>query len=339
MANARRYRIALDAMGGDYAPGEVVKGAVEAAREGKAEVLLVGEEEAVRRELRPLGADALPVSVVPSWGVVREGEHAALALRQQSGASVAVAARLVKDGRADAMVTMGSTGAAMAAAVLNLGLFPGLERPALGGPFLGLAPKTSVLDLGSHVDARPSHLLSFAALGSAFARFYLGIPDPRVALLSVGAEEGKGNRQVLEAAALLRASGLNFVGNVEGHDIPLGKADVVVCDGFVGNILLKYTEGLGAVLARHLRQALQGSLPPDQVERLASAVLAASTSAEQGGGPLFGVNGVVVVGHGRSRAAGVAGAVGMAARCLEHDLVEQMRQELANVRQRAGERE
>lgn len=332
MTSERPVRIAVDAMGGDYAPSEVVKGAVEAARKGGVEILLVGDQAPVEEELKRIGGPALPI--VPSEGKITEEEHPALAFRQKPRASVIVATGLVKAGRADAIVTIGSTGAAMAAATIILGLFEGLERPALGGPFLGLAPGTVVLDLGSNVDCRPSQLVSFAVLGSVFARFYLGTENPRVALLSVGAEEAKGNRQVREAIPLFRESGLNFVGNVEGMDLFTGRADVIVCDGFVGNVLVKFAEGLGAAMAGYIRKSLAGRLPDREVEELASSVWGLTNIARKTGGPLFGVNGLVVVGHGASRAEGVAGAIETARRCVELRLVEALRDELARVRER-----
>jgi len=317
-------------MGGDVAPSVPVAGAVLAARKGNVNVLLVGDPDAVRAELAKHDTAGLSIQVVPSEGVIREGEPPAMALRGKPRASIAVATGLVKAGKADAVVSMGSTGAAMAAAVLAFGLFPGLERPALGGPFIGLAPRVSIVDLGSQVDCKPLQMLSFGALGSTFSHVYSGVRSPRVGLLSVGSEEGKGNAQVKEAYALFKKSGLNFVGNVEGHDIFADKADVVVCDGFVGNVLLKYTEGLAEAAARYLAEALGPRSPA------VKAIADLASLAEQGGGPLFGVNGLSVIGHGRSKAEGVAGGIDVAARCLESDLVRRMRDDLAAVMARSG---
>lgn len=320
--------IALDAMGGDYGPPETVAGAVQAVASGEVAVLLVGEPSLLEPELHRQGAHGLPIRVVPAQGVVQEGEPPAQALRQKPRASIAVCAGLVKEGKAQACVSMGSTGAAMAAATLALGLLEGVERPALGGPILGFAPKTLILDLGSHVDCRPSLLVTFGALGMAFARRFMGVENPRIALLSVGAEEGKGNRQVKEAYQLFKACGLPFIGNIEGHDLPLGKAEVVVCDGFVGNIVMKLAEGLGEALANWLRQRL-----PDRGE-LAQEIYAMLNVVEHhGGGPLFGVKGIAVVGHGRSRAPAIARAIHTAKRCIEVGLVAAMEQELARLPQ------
>ena len=323
------YTIAVDAMGGDFAPAVPVEGAVIAAREGGAAVTLVGDEAAVTAELAKFDARGLPISVAPSEGVVSEAEPPALALRSKPRASIAVAVGLVRAGRAQAAVSMGSTGATMAASALALGLFPGLERPTLGGPFIGLAPETTIIDLGANVDCKPSQLLSFGALGASFERFYRGKESPRVGLLSVGSEDGKGSRQVKEAFSLFRSSGLNFVGNVEGHEIFEGKADVVVCDGFVGNVLLKYTEGLAAAAGRHLASRLGADNPAAQ------AIAGLAAAAEGGGGPLFGVNGVVIAGHGRSGAASIAASVALARFALDRNLVETMRGDLASALARA----
>lgn len=329
MTQKAPYTIAVDAMGGDDAPATPVAGAVLAAREGNVRVLLVGDPEAVRRELAAGDAEGLAIEVVGSDGVVGESEHPALALRRNPNVSIAVAVGLLKAGKADAVVSMGSTGATMAASVLALGLFPGLERPTLGGPFIALAPNTAIIDLGANVDCRPSQLLSFAAMGATLMRAYRGIKNPRVALLSVGSEEGKGNKQVQETYGLLKASGLNFIGNVEGHEIFEDKANVVVCDGFVGNVLLKFTEGLASAAAAHLAGELgTGSTAVAQIKGIADQAL-------QGGGPLLGVNGIAIAGHGRTSAAGIAAGIGLARKTLEWDLVRVMRDDLAAALARA----
>lgn len=330
----RTFAVALDAMGGDHAPGEIVAGAVHVARQGDIQVLLVGDQVAVEAELARHDTVGLPITLIPSEGVIQETDHPTQAMREKPRASVVEAARLVKSGKAQAMVSMGSTGAVMATATLVLGLLDGVERPAIGGPLLGQLSQAVLVDLGSNVDCRPSQLLGFAAIGVAFARTVQRIGNPRVALLSVGAEEGKGNRQVREAYPLFLASGLNFVGNMEGVDFFQDKADVVVCDGFVGNVLMKFGEGLGMALAQRLSELLGQHLPPQAMRQVAEDLAALTNVAEVGGGgPLFGVDGVVVVGHGRSRAASVAGAIGLARRMVSSGIVEAMRRELAALRQ------
>ena len=327
-------RVAVDAMGGDYAPAEVVAGAVEAARNDKAQIALVGDRDGVQAELAKHETDGLPITVVPSDGVVLEGEAPARALRQKPRASILVSTGLVKKGLADASVTMGSTGAAMAAAAVVLGVIEGIERPALGGPVVGLAPRTVIVDLGSNVDCRPSQLVSFAVIGHVFARQFWGVERPRVALLSVGAEAGKGNRQVQETTALMAKSGLNFIGNVEPGELTTGAVEVAVCDGFVGNVIMKLTEGLGHGMADFVRGRLDGKLPAEDLDRLTAEVYEVNNVAETfGGGPLFGVNGVSVVGHGRAKAESVRRAIGTAKRAVEVDFVAHLNEELAQVRE------
>ena len=325
-------RIALDAMGGDNAPSEVVRGAVQFASSGQGQVMLVGDPAALEEELSGYDTSRLPIGVVPSEGVISEDESPALALRQKPRSSILVATGMVKQGHADACVTMGSTGAAMAAGAVVLGLAKGVERPALGGPVVGVAPNTCILDLGTNVDCRPSQLLSFGAIGDVFARTFFGVEDPRIALLSVGAEAGKGNRQVRETTELFESSGLNFIGNIEANDLPKGRAEVVVCDGFVGNIVMKLTEGLGQQLSAHLRSRLAGKLPEDELNELLDEYYDMNNVVEsRGGGPLFGVNGVSVVGHGAARADAVERALGMAKLAIETDFVSSMNRRLESL--------
>ena len=259
-------RVAVDAMGGDFGPYETVKGAVAALGRQDIELLLVGDAAAVEGELKNYDLDGKAVNVVPSVDKISDDEHPMHAFRQKPQASVIVGTRLVKAGQADVLVSLGSTGASMAAGALVLGMMDGLERPCIGGPFLGLAPRTVLMDLGSNVDCRPSQLLNFAALGSVFAHRFLGTENPRVALLSVGSEKSKGNRQVQDSYELFEQSHLNFVGNVEGMDFFGDKADVIVCDGFVGNILIKFTEGMGTALGGYLGRLLSPYMSEDQMK-------------------------------------------------------------------------
>ena len=331
-------RVAVDAMGGDHAPGEVVAGAVEAARRGGVEIALVGDPEAVGPELAKHELRGLPVTTIPSQGVIGEDEQPARALRQKPRASILVSTSLIKKGHADASVTMGSTGAAMAAAALVLGVIEGIDRPALGGPIVGLAPHTVIIDVGTNVDCRPAQLLSFAVIGDVFARQFWDIESPRVALLSVGSESGKGNRQVRETTELLARSGLNFIGNVEANDLPNDVCEVAVCDGFVGNIVMKLTEGLGAAMADFLRQRLQTKLSGMDLDKVTRELYEVNNIAESlGGGPLFGVNGVSIVGHGRARAESVQRAIGTARRSVQVGLVARLNEELAQVKAKVGE--
>lgn len=331
-------RIALDGMGGDYAPREVVLGAVQAARQQGVQIILVGPEDRLRAELVACSVAGmerpwdLPIELCHTDQFIRDGESPASGLRAKPRASVAVCARLVKEGQADAVVTMGHTGAAMIAGHWTFGTLPGVRRPVVGGAFLPLAPETLVFDLGANADCRPELFLQFAAVGVAYARSLLGIPDPSVGLLSNGTEPTKGTAQTRAAYQLLSESQHNFVGYVEGWDLAGGRVNVVLCDGFVGNILIKYGEGLGGALARWLAEQLAGQLPEAQVAELVGRVRAMMEIEEQlGGGPLLGVDGVMVIGHGRSRAPAVARAIAQASRVVESNLVEELRAELVQV--------
>ena len=331
-------RIAVDAMGGDNAPGDVVSGAVAAAREGGVQIMLVGDPVQVQAELAKHDAANLPIAVVPSEGVIVEGEAPAMALRQKPRASILVSTGLVKQGKAHASVTMGSTGGAMAAAAVVLGLSEGVDRPALGGPVVGVSPNTVIIDLGTNVDCRPAQMLSFAVIGDVFARQFWGIEQPRVALLSVGEEAGKGNRQVRETTALLEKSGLRFIGNVEGDDLAAGKAEVVVCDGFVGNIVMKLTEGLGKALSAHMSKSLKGKLTDADLDAVIQDVHDLTNIVQtRGGGPIFGVNGISVVGHGSGDAIAVRRAIGTAKFTHDIDFIPKLNEEMAEVYARVQE--
>ena len=329
-------RVALDAMGGDHGPVETVKGAVLAAKAVNVEMILVGDPDPVQQELANHDLSGLAISVVPSEDKIRDDEHPIGALRTKPNASVLVATRLIKSGDADVMVSMGSTGGSMASAVLTLGLMEGLERPCLGGPFLGLAPKTVLVDIGSNLDCRPGLLLSFASLGVTWARTYMGIENPRVALLSVGAEETKGNKQVQETYQLFKESHLNFVGNVEGMDFFTEKAEVIICDGFVGNILIKFTEGLGAAFAAYSKKRLAASVAESELNQFASELVLLTNRTRTNGGPLFGVKGPVILGHGSSKADEILAAVTTAARYVELGMVDIMREDLESMNKAAG---
>jgi len=250
----------------------------------------VGPEERLRAELATHSAANLPLHVHHTDQFIAEGEHPAAALRGKPRASVAVAARLVREGRAEAAVSMGHTGAAMIVAHWILGGIEGVDRPAGGGIPFALAPQTVILDLGPNVDCKPRQFVQFAVLGTAYARCLLGLDSPTVALLANGSEEEKGNRQSQEAYQLLKKSGLNFIGNVEGWDLLSGRANVIVCDGFVGNILLKFGEGLSAALASWLRERLASLLPSTEVQRLTDELQEMMEIEKRiGGGPLLGV--------------------------------------------------
>jgi glycerol-3-phosphate acyltransferase PlsX len=311
----------------------VVAGAIEAVRAGGIQLALVGDPDKVESELAKHDISGLPISVVPSEGVLVEGEPPALALRQKPKASILVATGMIKQGHADAVVSMGSTGGAMAAAAVVLGRSEGVERPIIGGPIVGLAPHTFIADLGTNVDCKPSQLLSFAVIGNVFARQFWSIENPRVAILSVGSEAGKGNSLVHEASELLAKSSLNFIGNIEANDIPFNRAEVVICDGFVGNIIMKLTEGLGAAISDHLKSSLAGKLSSDDLQQVVQEVYELNNIVETlGGGPILGVNGVSIIGHGAGKADAVQKAIGMAKFSVDNRLVANINEELSQIR-------
>ena len=328
-------KIAVDAMGGDYAPHEIVKGALVGAREHDVELILVGQPQAIEAELAEAETRGIVFSLVEAPQVIGMEEHPAQAVRRKKGASIVVATRLVGEGAADAVVTMGHTGAAMIAALWVLGPIEGIRRATIGTPYLGIQEQTFILDGGANVDCKPDHLLQFALMGSLYAERMMGIKNPTVALLSNGAEEGKGGRAIIEAFPLLAKSGLNFIGNMEGMDIPLGRANVVVTDGLVGNVVVKLTEGLTSRLLTVVEEELASILPSQALDSALRPSLAEIRKryhySRIGGMPLLGVNGVVVIGHGRSKAPAVVSAMGQAKRAVKGNLVEAIRTDLASL--------
>lgn len=254
--NSKSVKIAVDAMGGDFAPQETVRGAVQAAGETGTEIILVGFQNVIQEELQKYDVSELPISVVNADEVIREGESPVAALRLKPNASILVATRMIKEGKADAVVSMGYTGGVMVSAIEILGKLEGIKRPTVGGPPCGFAPNSVLFDMGTSADCKPRDLLSFGIIGSVVARQMLHVVNPTVALLSNGAEEGKGNLLVKKAYPVFKESHLNFIGNIEGHDIPSGKVNVIVCDGFTGNVLIKFCEGLGETIVEWLRTVL-----------------------------------------------------------------------------------
>jgi glycerol-3-phosphate acyltransferase PlsX len=339
MAQNGRIRVAVDAMGGDYAPEEIVKGAVLAAQKDDIEILLVGPPNILEKELAkyqfPNGSS---IRIVEAGGVIREDEPPIEVIRQKSSCSVAVAAKVVKSGEADALVSAGSSAAAVISAVQFIGMLDGVCRPAIVGSLGSFAPNTVMVDLGANVDCKPQQLLTFAIVGSVYAKKFLSITDPKIALLSTGSEEGKGNEAGREAYSLLKNSGLNFIGNVEGSDILSGKANVIVCDGFVGNVVLKFYESIGSYAQVWVERRLE-KYPPLRAlvrllfKRLFPATKISSEAEKRSGGILWGVNGVVKKAHGASRAPQIVNAIESAKEAVKADVVECLKSELAKFNQ------
>ncbi|MEJ2739818.1 MAG: phosphate acyltransferase PlsX [Dehalococcoidia bacterium] len=320
--------IAVDAMGGDYAPAEIVEGAVRAATEIGVKIILVGTKAVIETELAKYDTGTA-ISIVDAPDIIKDGEEPAFAVMRKRNNSIAIATRLVKDGQADAVVSAGSTGACMVCALQYLGTLPGIERPIAGGAVLGLAPNTVLMDLGANVGVKPYQLLNFGIAGSIYANIFHGIDNPAIGLLNVGAEEGKGNEQVKQAYPLFKNSGMNFVGNVEGMDIVTEIVNVIVCDGFVGNILVKYNEGLVRVLNGFIEKELKGSVPEEALQGLTQKLFRMLSSAVAvGGGPLIGVNGIFSVAHGNSRVPQIIGTIKNTRTALESGFVEKLREGL-----------
>lgn len=329
--------IAVDAMGGDNAPDQIVAGAVKASQGEGINIALVGDHKLVSEELDKHDTNGLPIQIVPSDGVILEGESPTVAFRQKPESSILVSTGLVKKGIADASVTMGSTGAAMAAGALILGVIEGIDRPALGGPIIGLSPNTIVIEVGANVDCKPHQLVCFAIIGDVFARQFWSIDNPKVAILSVGTEDGKGNRQTKETADLISETELNFIGNIEASDLPFEQANVVICDGFIGNVVMKLTEGLGLAISKHILKEFKNKIPHRDLEQVAENIYNVNNVAETwGGGPLFGIKGVSVVGHGKANKEAVQRAIETAAHAVRVNLVPKLNQELSSLNIKAG---
>jgi glycerol-3-phosphate acyltransferase PlsX len=315
-------KIAVDAMGGDFAPCEVVKGALEACREG-IEVILVGDSSQILCEMgREINHR---VEIVHAAETIDMAEQPVTAVRRKRDSSIVKSVQLVKEGTASALVSAGSTGAVMAASLLGLGRIGGIDRPAIAGIFPSEKGRTVLLDVGANVDCKPRNLLQFGVMGYIYAERILGIKDIRVGLLNVGQEESKGNELALEAFPLLREAGINFIGNVEGRDIFNGSANVVVCDGFVGNVVLKFGEGLAMSLLRMIKEEFTRNWLSKMGTALTMHALKEIKKrvdyAEYGGAPLLGVNGVVIICHGSSSSTAIKNAVKLAANAVSSGLV------------------
>jgi glycerol-3-phosphate acyltransferase PlsX len=330
-------KISVDAMGGDYAPSEIVKGSVMGAYENGVDLILVGPQRTLQEELSKYDTQGISIDVVHTDEWLVEGEPPAYALRQKRNASILLAIKQVKKGKADAIVSAGPTGGVVAATLGVLGTVEGISRPVFGGTFLGLAPQTFTADLGGNVDVRPDQLLDFAVVGTVYIRKMLGIQNPTVALLSNGREDGKGNELTKAAVLLLQQSGLNFIGCVEGHDLVEGTANVIVCDAFVGNIVVKFGEGLGKAIINLINDELKNKLATNELQNLADKIFSATnTAGSRGGGPLLAVNGIVCKSHGRSQAEEFAKVIGQAKFFTENDLSGSLQAELAAARSKIG---
>ena len=334
----KTINLAIDAMGGDNAPFEIIKGAVLSIQNNnKINILLVGDEIQIKNSLSQLGPEALEsietnrITIIPSEGVIKDGDQPVIALKKNPKASIVISAYLVKNGQADGLISMGSTGASMAACALTMGIIKGIERPTVGGPIIGNSPNTVVLDIGANIDCKPSQLVTFAVLGTVYAKLTFNISNPRIGILNVGSEEGKGNKLIRDTYDLLKNTNLNFIGNIEPQDLFHNKAEVVVCDGFVGNILLKTLESSGDLIEHFLYEELQNKISEDLLNVISTKALNLFNVGETYGvAPLFGVNGIAALGHGKASHKTIINAIKSIIIWIENDLINEMNKELKN---------
>lgn len=327
----KSVRVAVDAMGGDNAPGEIVKGSVEAVNERKdIKVLLVGKEAIINEELKKYNYDKSRLEVVNADDTITNDEAPVMAIRRKKDSSVVVALNLVKNKEADAFVSAGSTGAVLVGGQFIVGRVKGVERPPLA-PLLPTMNGVSLLiDCGANVDARPSHLVQFAKMGSVYMEHVIGIKNPRVAIVNIGAEEEKGNMLVKETFPLLKnCNDINFIGSIEAREIPNGAADVIVCEAFVGNVILKLYEGLGGALIRKIKEGLMSTTKSKIGALLCKPALKETLksfdASEYGGAPLLGLNGLVVKSHGNSKSAEIKNSIIQCITFTEHQINEKIR--------------
>jgi phosphate acyltransferase len=330
------HRIAVDAMGGDHGPVPLVEGAVACARHLPLGLLLAGPREVIERELaRHSDAPSLDITIIDAPDVIGMSESPGQALRRKPRASIRVAAAAVADGRAVALFSAGSTGASVMAAYGGFGLLPGVDRPALATTIPTKTGAAVLLDAGANIECRAQHLVQFAAMGTVYAQVALGVEHPRVGLLSIGEEETKGTDVIREAHRLLKGCALNFIGNIEGRDVYSGMADVIVCDGFTGNVALKISEGLVDAVEHLLGDELQSTFSTRMGYLLSLRAFRRFRKrvdySEYGGAPLLGVNGLCIVGHGRSSAKAVRNAVAMAHRCAVQQVIRKLEHGIAAV--------
>lgn len=326
--------IILDAMGSDKYPDPELQGAIDAAREFGEEIILVGKQELIEPKLKALNPGSLPIRIHDAPDVLEMGDKVVESAQKKPRNSMAIGMELVKSGQGSAFVTAGSTGAAMFVALRTLRLLPGVQRPALTAIFPTRTGRCVVCDIGANADCRPEFFPQFAVMGSVYAEKVLKIQNPRIGLLANGEEAGKGNALVKAAYPLLAASGINFIGNTEPKELFGGHADVVICDGFTGNIMLKSSEAVAKLITETLKEELMSSF----VRKIGALLIRSSFSrvkklidpSEVGAAPLLGINGLVFVGHGRSNARAITSAIAVARQAVQVDLLNEMKQAIQN---------
>ncbi|MBQ5734360.1 MAG: phosphate acyltransferase PlsX [Lachnospiraceae bacterium] len=329
-------RVAVDAMGGDNAPVEIVKGAIDAVnRRADIKVILVGKEDIVEKELVKYNYNKEQIEVVNADEVIETGEPPVMAIRQKKQSSIVVALNLVKSKEADAFVSAGSSGAVLVGGQFIVGRIKGIERPPLASLIPSKDGVSLLIDCGANVDARPSHLVQFARMGSIYMEHVVGIKNPRVAIVNIGLEEDKGNMLVKETYPLLsNCTDINFIGNIEAREIPNGYADVIVCDAFVGNVILKLYEGIGSTMISKIKGGLMSSLRSKigamLIKPALKKTLKTFDASEYGGAPLLGLNGLVVKTHGNSKAKEVTNSIIQCVTFKEQDVNSKIKESILN---------
>ena len=328
--------IAVDAMGGDNAPNEIIKGAVQAVQDkNDIKVLLIGKQDVIQNELSGYNYDNARIEIVHAEDIITNHDAPVMAIRKKKNSSIVVALNLVKDGSADAFVSAGSTGAVLAGSQLILKRVNGVERPPLAPVIPTMNGVSLLVDCGANVDARPTHLVQFAKMGSIYMENVIGIKNPRVAIVNIGAEEEKGNMLVKETFPLLKnCSDINFIGSIEAREIPYGGADVIVCEAFVGNVILKLYEGLGSALISKIKEGLMSTTKSKIGALLCKPALKKTLknfdSSQYGGAPLLGLNGLVVKTHGNSKSIEVRNAILQCVTFTEQNMNEKIKNNLSN---------
>jgi len=325
-------RISIDAMGGEHAPQAIIEGAVQATEKVKAELVLVGDESAIKNELKKYKSSP-SISIHPATQVIEMSDLPMIALRKKKDSSIGKAIKLVKEGKMEAVVTAGNTGAAVAASMLSLRTLKGVHRPAIAIPLPTKEGTSILLDVGANVDSKPKHLLQFGIMGNVYASYILKKRSPRIALLSIGAEETKGNELTKTSYELFKSTSLNFIGNIEGTNLFSGKADVIVCDGFVGNIVLKVSESLEQTFKELLREEISKEI----VTKIGAYLMGSAFKglrkktdySEYGGAPLLGINGVCIIAHGSSSAKAIKNAIFVAEKFIDCEVNRHIEESIA----------
>jgi len=323
-------KIAIDAMGGDYAPEEIVKGSISSLKERNLEIILLGEKKRIYEELKKYNFKNNNLSIINCKDTITAGEFPISALRTKKESSILVGIDLLKTGEADAFISAGNSGAVMAAALLKLGCISKIRRPAIATVLPAIKGKVVILDVGANVDCKPEHLLQFAFIGSKYAKYLLNIKDPKIGLLNIGEEESKGNKFTQNAYKIINNANINFIGNIEGKDVFEGVVDVVVCDGFTGNVLLKFSEGLAKMLLIEINERVISQLPQnqemDQLKQKFMELVKRTDYTEYGGLPLLGVNGLCFICHGRSKSKAISNAIINASKFVDSNILEHLKE-------------